>query len=231
MSTAEIPVAKIHAWHIDPRQYQRHEQRRGKRHAFNHLDPRHTALIVVDMIPFFVNENPYCRGIVPNIDVLAQRLRQAGGLIVWVLPAIADEISEVSKEFLGSEIAEMFNKSAGNGPLHERVWHEFDIHPDDLLMEKSASSAFFPGKSPLPELLEERSIDTVLITGTVTNVCCESSARDASTLGYRVIMVADANATVNDDMHNATLQTIYRTFGDVRPTSEVLELIGDDGNG
>lgn len=60
----------------------------------------------------------------------------------------------------------------------------------------------------------------------MTNVCCESSARDASTLGFRVIMVADGNAATRDQDHNATLHTIYRTFGDVRPTADVLELIG-----
>lgn len=62
-------------------------------------------------------------------------------------------------------------------------------------VEKSAPSAFFPGRCRLPGLLQERGIDTVLITGTVTQVCCESSARDAFTLGYQVVMVADANAT------------------------------------
>jgi len=55
--------------------------------------------------------------------------------------------------------------------------------------------------------------------------CCESTARDASTLGYRVIMVADANAARRDQDLNATLHTIYRTFGDVRPTAEVVGLI------
>lgn len=59
----------------------------------------------------------------------------------------------------------------------------------------------------------------------MTNVCCESSARDASTLGYRVIMVADANAAVRDQDHNATLHTIYRSFGDVRPAAEVIGMI------
>lgn len=68
-------------------------------------------------------------------------------------------------------------------------------------------------------------MDTVLITGTVTNVCCESSARDASTLGYRVVMLADANAARRDEDHNATLHTIYRSFGDVRSAREVIELV------
>jgi nicotinamidase-related amidase len=59
----------------------------------------------------------------------------------------------------------------------------------------------------------------------VTNVCCESSARDASTLGYRVIVVADANAARRDQDHNATPHTSYRSFGDVRPTAEAIGMI------
>ena len=76
-------------------------------------------------------------------------------------------------------------------------------------------------------MLADHGVDTVLITGTVTNVCCESSARDAATLGLRVILVADANAARRDQDHNATLHTIYRSFGDVRSTSDLLEMIQD----
>jgi nicotinamidase-related amidase len=63
------------------------------------------------------------------------------------------------------------------------------------------------------------------VTGTVANVCCESTAREASTLGYRLVMVADANAARVDADLNATLYTIYRSFGDVRSTIELLGLI------
>jgi nicotinamidase-related amidase len=121
----------------------------------------------------------------------------------------------------------MFGAAGGSGPLADRLAPGLAVDPDDLLAEKSASSAFFPGRCPLPGLLTGRGIDTVLITGTVTNVCCESSARDASTLGFRVIMVANANANAarRDRDHNATLHTIYRTFGDVRPTAEALTMI------
>jgi nicotinamidase-related amidase len=225
MTNKPMDGAKLHSWHIDPREYARHEKRRGKRHAYQTIQASRTALVVIDMIPFFVNENSYCRGIVPNIARLAARLRTAGGAVVWVLPAVETNISDVKREFFGDTVAEMYNRSAGSGSLRERVWHEFEVLPGDLMVEKSSPSAFFPGFSPLHSMLQENNIDTVLITGTVTNVCCESSARDASTLGYRVIMLADANAGVSDQSHNATLQTIYRSFGDVRPTDEVLELI------
>ena len=91
--------------------------------------------------------------------------------------------------------------------------------PDDVIDE------FAIAGTPAECLAKARGIATVLITGTVANVCCESTARDASTVGYRVIMVADANAAMRDQDLNATLHTIYRTFGDVRPTAEVIELL------
>ncbi len=71
-----------------------------------------------------------------------------------------------------------------------------------------------------------RRVDSVVITDTVTNVCCESTARDASAMGYRAILVADATAAANDEAHNASLTTIYRSFGDVRTTLDVLQLLG-----
>lgn len=86
-------------------------------------------------------------------------------------------------------------------------------------------SAFFPGSSTLPDVLQRLGVDTVLIAGTVTNICCESSARDAHALGYRVVMIADANAARRDQDHNATLHNVYRSFGDVRSTAEVIGLL------
>ena len=74
-----------------------------------------------------------------------------------------------------------------------------------------------------------RGIDTVLITGTITNIYCKSSARDAHSLGFRVVMAADANAARRDQDHNAALHNIYRSFGDMRPTDEVLDLLGVGG--
>ncbi|MYW01891.1 isochorismatase family cysteine hydrolase [Streptomyces sp. SID3343] len=214
-----------HDWSIDGREYARHESRRGRRFAYTHLVPARTALVVVDMVPFFVAPNPYCLGIVPNIGRLADHVRTAGGAVAWVVPAVGER-SAVSDEFHGPDVAERYRTSGGTGPLIGRLWPDFTVHAADLVVEKSATSAFFPGRCSLPELLAERGIDTVLITGTVTDVCCESSARDAATLGFRVVMVADANATGRDRDHNATLHTVYRSFGDVRPTEEILDLLG-----
>ncbi|MYW07407.1 isochorismatase family protein [Streptomyces sp. SID2563] len=216
----------MHEWQIEPREYARQEARRGRRHAYTSLDPARTALIVIDMVPFFVEANPYVRGIVPNIGRIAETLRTAGGLVAWVLPANEAPLGRVSGEFYGPVVSQTFAATGGEGPPRSRVWHAFDVRPDDLVVEKTAYSAFFPGRCLLPELLAERGTDTVVITGALTNVCCESSARDAATAGLRVLMVADANAARRDQDHNATLHTIYRSFGDVRTTNEILDLVG-----
>ena len=77
-------------------------------------------------------------------------------------------------------------------------------------MSKRRFSAFVQGASDLPQrLCGAQGYDTVLITGTVTNVCCESSARDAMMLNFKTVMVSDANAAVTDEEHNATLSTFY----------------------
>ena len=70
-----------HDWSIKEREYLRQEERRGRRHDFESVDPVRTALVVDDLVAFFVDENDYARGIVPNVNELAAALRRAGGTV------------------------------------------------------------------------------------------------------------------------------------------------------
>ncbi|NTJ65983.1 cysteine hydrolase [Agrobacterium rhizogenes] len=219
------PRPKLHNWVIEQREYDRQEQRRGRRHAYESVDARRTALIVIDMVPFFVEESGYCRGILPNVIRLGDALRTAGGTVAWVVPGSDQPHPDLTREFFGEEVAEVFRTSGGVGPISERVWAGLSPQAEDLYFEKSAYSAFFPGSSDLPAVLRTRGIDTVFITGTLTNICCESSARDAYASGFRVIFIADGTAARRDQDHNAALHNIYRSFGDVRPTDEAIALL------
>ncbi|MGZ4474608.1 MAG: isochorismatase family protein [Nocardioides sp.] len=193
--------------------------------AYEWLDPRRTALVVVDIVPFFAEESAYCRGIVPNVNRLATELRHQGGTVCWVVPGYKPP-SDVTREFYGDRVADMYAQSGGEGPPRDRLWKELDVDHADVVVEKTAASAFFPGRCPLHDLLAERGITTLIVTGTVTNVCVEATVRDASTLDYRVVLVADGCAAPRDQEHNATLHVVYRSFGDVRSTDDVLALIG-----
>lgn len=216
----------MHRWEVEDREIHRHVQRRGRQHAFEHLDSCRTALVVVDMVPFFVHGSGFARGIVPPINRTAALLRSLGGTVAWVLPA-EGSTSPIDEEFYGPAVAATYRESGGSGPLRDRLWHELDVGAADLVVEKCAPSAFFPGHCDLHADLQARQIESLLIAGTVANVCCESSVRDARTLGYRVVMLADANAAPTDEMLNATLRTVYRSFGDVRPTSKIQGLLAD----
>ncbi|WP_210650449.1 isochorismatase family cysteine hydrolase [Nocardioides sp. SYSU D00065] len=219
-----MPDVAHHQWSIDEREYARHEARRGRRHAYDHLDPHRTALVVVDLVPFFVRESAYVRGIVPRVNALAAGMRAAGGTVAWVVPGYAPP-SPKDREFFGDEVAERYARSGGSGPPAARLDPSLAVSPDDVVAEKTSRSAYVPGSSDLPALLAARDVDTLVVTGTVTNVCVEDTVRDASASGLRVILVADACAATRDQDHNATLHVVYRSYGDVRATSEVLELV------
>jgi ureidoacrylate peracid hydrolase len=206
---------------------------RGRVHTVDRLDPERTALIVIDMQNFFVEEGqmvsvPAARGIVPNVNRLASATRDAGGTVVWVRMTLDDSELDTWSVFLPingtPDKRHEFASLEHDKPAH-RLWAELQTQPDDLFVDKNRFSAFIHGSSNLQALLDERNIDTLLIVGTLTNVCCESTGRDAMMLNYRVLMVDDANATITDEMHRATLDNFLTFFGDVQTTEQVLALL------
>lgn len=216
-----------HDWFIEPREVDRQVARRGRVHAYEQLAPRMTALVIVDVVPFFVEESAYVRGIVPTINRLATHLRAHGGTVAWVVPRTTSPTPR-AREFYGDEVAERYAHSGGDGTPRERLWPGLDVHEADVVADKPGPSAFFPGTCDLHDELTTRGITTLLVTGTVTNVCVESTVRDAAALDYRVVLVADACAAVRDQDHNATLHVVYRSFGDVRSADGVIGLLEAD---
>lgn len=205
-------------------------QRQGRRHAYEALDPAKTALLVVDMQNYFMKDGqlgcaPIARDIVPNVNRLAGSTRAAGGAVVWIQNA-APEDSRRSwanlHQMYSTERRERRFAGLAAGSEGYALWDGLDVRAGDERVVKTRYSAFIEGSSDLAQRLRRRGLDTVLVTGVATNVCCESTARDAMMLGFRTIMVADANATFTDDEHNATLSTFMMFFGDVQTTDEVI---------
>jgi len=204
---------------------------RGKLHAFDQLIGPATALLVVDlqnvfMLPPYPTEVPLAREIVPNVNRLATATRAAGGTVVWIQMTHKEDDRKTWSVFYdhvgnSSNRAEAL-KRLGRGTHGQALYDTLDVQPGDPKVEKNRFSAFIQGSSDLDRLLKSRDIDTVLVTGTVTNTCCESTARDAMMLNYKTVMVSDANAAATDDEHNATLANILRIFGDVMSTDEVI---------
>jgi ureidoacrylate peracid hydrolase len=208
-------------------------QRRGRYHLFDRLDPARTALIVIDMQNTFCApggpaEVPEARGIVDPINRLTAELRVLGVPVIWVLHAnsriggksdwelffntiVADEVRQRTLESLSAE--------------RQSVWTGLVTGPADQTLLKNRYSALIPGSSQLERTLRGMGIDTILVAGTKTNVCCESTARDAMMLDFKVVMVEDCGAALSDDEHRSALENMIQQFGDVMTADEVLARI------
>jgi ureidoacrylate peracid hydrolase len=207
---------------------------RGREHVYDNLDPAKTALLVVDMQNGFMMEgvaHSLCReavDIVPNINRIADALRETGGTVVWIQNAVTDETLEswsIRVEMDGPERTATRIESMSPGSKGYALWADLDTKPGDLFVQKTRFSAFIQGSSNLEAVLRARGIETVVVTGTVTNICCESTARDAMMRNFRTIMVTDANAAMTDEMHNASLVAFYVRFGDIMSTDHLRALL------
>jgi ureidoacrylate peracid hydrolase len=206
-------------------------ERRGRAHVYDDLDPAKTALVVIDMQNAFMMPGvahslcPMAEKIVPNINRLASAMRETGGTVIWVRTTFTENALRDWSTYFQMVTPERTQKrieALTAGGKGHAFWSTLDVRPDDLVVEKNRFSAFIQGSSNLAEVLRERGLDTVLVTGTVTNVCCESTARDAMMLNFKTVMVSDGNAAASDAEHNASLVAFYLTFGDVMSTEEVI---------
>jgi nicotinamidase-related amidase len=221
----------MHKLAISPALTARVKARAGKVHPFDTLDARRTALLVIDLQNYFMKpgmpgESPVARDIVPAVNHLASELRRRGGHVVWIRNSTADtrESWSIFHEYLMTpERQQRRYEEMDEGGEGFEFWHALDIQPGDAKIAKKRFSAFIQGSSGIERHLRGRDIDTVLIAGTATNVCCESTARDAMMLNFKTVMVADALAAQTEEAHNASLSAFYSNFGDVQTVDEVLQ--------
>lgn len=205
--------------------------RRGRLHAYDAYDPASTALLVVDMQNFFMKDGelmcaPAARDIVPSVNRLARALREAGGLVVWIVMEASEESRDAWENF-----HELFHPEARNrrfvslGAKGEgyKLWHAMETAPADKTVVKRRYSAFLQGSSDIEQVLLRHGIRTALVAGVATNVCCESTARDCMMRGFRTIMVSDANASFTQAEHDGALLNFITYYGDVQSTEEVIQ--------
>ncbi len=209
------------------------QTRGGKLHIFDQIDPARTAHVIVDLQNGFMEpgapvEVPIAREIVPNVNAIANAVRQAGGVNVFVQFATPADALESWSSFYSRftpESRKAHQEAFAPGAHHWQLWPELDVREGDLKVNKGRFAAFIPGTCDLHQILQDRGIDTLIVTGTVTNCCCESTARDAMQLNYKVIFVSDGNAAFSDAEHNATLNNMCALFADVMSTEEVIKAL------
>ena len=200
--------------------------KRGHLNVFDRFDPVRTALLVIDMQNFYVGEIASVIGIIPNINRLAREVRARGGLVAFVGMTAGegrDSLWPIYHDyFFTPEKGANHRDQLSPGHPGHKFHADLEIQDSDVIVYKSRFSPFIQGASNIEEILRARGIDSLIVAGTATNMCCESAARDAMMRDYKVVMVADANGARYPEDHLAGLTSFYQSFGDVRTTDEVI---------
>jgi nicotinamidase-related amidase len=205
--------------------------RQGCLHPYDRFDAARTAFVVVDLQnyytqPGYLGECAPARATFPAVNRLARAMREAGGHVIWVQTS-----SDGADDFWSHHHAYMLTPERSARRLRElasthpgfQLAPGLEVAPDDVRVTKRCYSALVPGSSPLDAVLRERGVTHLLIGGTVTNVCCESTARDAMMMDYATVLVDDALSAVTPQEHEQSLQNWMLFFGDVLGTQEIAE--------
>jgi ureidoacrylate peracid hydrolase len=197
------------------------------------LQPEASALLVVDMQQFFLDAH-YWAGIdaadavVPAINRVAAALRAAGGLVVWIVtdgsPAASSDWT-VYRERLGEAAWQQRCSDLAPGSDGGALHPDLQLDAADLHFVKTRFSAFRNAPLDLDRQLRARGIETLLVGGVTTEVCCESTMRDAMMLNYRVLAVEDALAAKDQATHEASLQALCPRFADRTSSSAVSDAL------
>jgi nicotinamidase-related amidase len=189
-------------------------------HAF-HIDAGSSALVVVDMQVGFVDRSspqwvPQAERMVPGLNRVAESARELDIPVIFTSALFLDP-SPTDVLRLTPTIA-AGNLAVGTPGLEivPELWRDGDI----LVDTKHTYDAFFG--TDLDYHLRGRKKDTIVIAGTLTNFCCEATARAGFDRGYHVVLASDLCASDNPWAHDATMQTIRRGFGRVVDSNAVI---------
>ena len=223
----------MHNIRISDEIVQRVMQRRGRFHLYDRFTPQQCALIVIDMQNAFCKpgapaEVPASRGTIGNINRLAQELRSRGGDVIWIVSEFhcnggKSEWENFFSNMVSGEVRERTMQYMAPGQEGGKLWPELETHENDIRLIKNRYGSLSPGASRLERVLRSRAIETVLIAGTKTNICCESAARAAFDLDFNVVLLEDCCSALSDREHQATLETIIQQFGDVMTSQEFIK--------
>ena len=199
------------------------------------INPAHSAILVVDIQNDFCAPDGYLgrkfgcdaaanEALAARNVALTDAARDAGALIVWI-QAIYDPI------YLSAPMLMKAQSKDNEVRCVDGSWGAdfYNVAPKegDLVIRKHRYSAF--SGTALDNLLRRNGIRTTVITGVSTNICVESTLREAFNLGYYVVIPRDCVAGNNAALHEATLQNVEFLIGDVTSSADLTASWSDHG--
>ncbi len=181
------------------------------------LDPKRTAVVVVDMQNDFVKPEgklhvPAALDAVGPIARLLEKARKAGVLVIYT----QDLHGEADPEY------EIWGEHVKAGTWGAEIVEELAPHPEDEVVPKPRYDAFYASR--MEDVLRvHRDVDTLIVTGTVTNICVLHTAGSAALRWYRVVVPKDAVAALNEFDQEAALHQIDFLYKGIITTVDAIQ--------
>lgn len=195
------------------------------------LDPSRTALVNVDMQNAFVEGTPLSApdgpALIPVVNRLAKACRDAGMMVIHTLHVTRRDGSNhgTMGELIEPVRAGYINEGTETAKLHPGV----EVGKDDILLYKPRYGSFTG--TDLDQVLRSNGVDTIIVTGICTNICCETTAREAGMKDYHVFFPSDGTETFPagglsvGEIKKATLTTLGVAFAKILTVNELIEQI------
>ncbi len=190
----------------------------AKNRARFKFSPSSSALLVIDMQQYFLNERshafiPSSKAIVPNIIKLINTFRSNN------LPVIFTRHSLKEDEQPGI-MGKWWNDVIKEESVLSDIVPSLGPNSSEIIVRKTRYSAFYG--TELEGILKSGNVKSVVITGVMTHLCCETTAREAFIRDYEVFFVMDGTATQNEELHLSSLRTLSHGFSIPITTKEIL---------
>lgn len=183
-----------------------------------------TALLIIDMQNDFARKGSIVevKGldmIVPKLSRFIKALRQRNVLVIYTRHIFDQKLNpQESRMFPLMNKEVLKDNSKGSQIITELIRHK-----NDIVLKKMRYDAFLG--TPLELILKSNNIQNVIITGTMTNICCESTARTAMMKNFNVYFCSDLTCTTDKMLHENTLRNIASHFGNVVRSEEIMKLV------
>ncbi len=195
------------------------------------IDPAKTALLVIDMQNDFVLEGapmevPAARDAIPHIQRLITQARALNVPVIYSQHTLLEDSQNSILE--ATYNPKLFKVGMRKGTPGVQVIDDLKPQAEDTIIEKYRYDAFHNTllEPTLKNIRGLNQIDTVIITGTLTEVCCESTARGAYMRDYKVAFISDATGGLSDEAQRATEDAMGKFFGRVMNTDQALAELG-----
>jgi nicotinamidase-related amidase len=194
------------------------------------IDRDRAALLVVDMQNDFVREGailevPQIRSQIPRIKKLLEACRELGVPTIYTKQVYRPDLKV--RPLILQMLPLLQKAGLRDGTEGAEICTELEPQPGDIVVKKMRFSAFYNTdlESVLRNIKGRRNIDTVIICGTVTNICCESTARDAFERDYKVVFGSDITSAWTDEFQALALKIIDYAFGRVMTCDEIIHAL------